>query len=227
MVKHLYIHIPFCESICSYCDFCRFVSNVQTKKKYIEKVVMQIKSKFDVHNKLDSIYIGGGTPNSLSQDLLHTLLCECKKFCKKNTEFTIECNPEFVNDKQIKVFKKYKINRVSLGVQSTNNALLKRINRKHTYEDVVNAVKLLQKNKIKNISCDFIYGFNETTKKELDDALAFISKYSIPHYSFYSLETKPNSLITKQGYSINIEKQEKDLQYIEKKSKYTRYEVSN
>jgi oxygen-independent coproporphyrinogen-3 oxidase len=176
---------------------------------------------------MDSIYIGGGTPNSLNNVDLFNLLNTCKKLCSTKTEFTIECNPEFINQEQIDIFKKNKINRISLGVQFANDKLLKQFGRKHDVQKCVDAIKLLQSNKINNISCDFIYGINELTNVIIKKDLEFIYKNKIPHCSFYSLELKHNSKLTKDGYKINEEFQEQQLQYIEKNIKYKRYEVSN
>jgi oxygen-independent coproporphyrinogen-3 oxidase len=225
MPKHLYIHIPFCNAICTYCDFKRYIKNDEIKNEYVARIIHDIK-KID-NNKFDSIYIGGGTPNCLSDSALSLLLNECKKHCSKKTEFTIECNPESVNDKQVKIFIKNNVNRVSLGVQTTNNALLKRMNRKHNLNDVKNAIKIFRNNNLNNISCDFIYGFNEIKNTDLKTTINFINEYKIPHVSFYSLETKPNSILTKTGYKIKEEKQESDLKYIESHLKLSRYEISN
>jgi len=224
-VEHLYIHIPFCNSICKYCDFVRFVSNEQTKHKYIQKIVKQINT---IKNKMKSIYIGGGTPNSLSNKDLELLLSSLNKLVITNvTEFTIECNPEFINEEQCKIFKKFKVNRVSMGVQTCNQKLLKQIGRKHTVKDVLNSIKLLRKHKINNISCDFIYGFHDQTLEDIKTSLKFIIKNKIPHCSFYSLEIKDNSIFSKENYKINDNEIDEQLDYINNNFSYKRYEVSN
>jgi len=227
MYKSLYIHIPFCNNICKYCDFLRFKCDNITKKKYIEKIISQIK---DIKHKLKTIYIGGGTPNSLDNYLLNKLLNCCSKLCTKDTEFTIECNPEFICKEQINIFKKNKVNRISLGIQTVNPIILKKMNRFSDLKKIKESINLLKKNNINNISCDFIYGFNELNLKDLDDSIKFIKLYKIPHVSFYSLEVKKGSALYAQNYQTNEEKIENQLIYINKmllKNGFNRYEVSN
>ena len=228
-VEHLYIHIPFCKSICSYCDFVRSVPKCAGDiNRYLSNIVKDIKHECK-SLKFKTIYIGGGTPNSLNNEQLELLLSCLSKHLAKHYEFTIECNPEFINQSQIDVFKKYKINRISLGVESRNNKILKEFNRKHTNAHVDKAIKLLQKNKLNNISVDFIYGYSKMTIKDIDDDIKFIFDKHIPHVSFYALELKPNSILTKSSYKLDEELAERHLAHIIKKfkNKYMRYEVSN
>jgi len=177
---------------------------------------------------MKSIYIGGGTPNSLSNKDLELLLSSINKLVITNkTECTIECNPEFVTDEQCKLFKKYKINRVSMGVQTCNEKLLKEIGRKHNVKNVLESINLLRKYKINNISCDFIYGFRGQTLEDIKTSLKFIKDNKIPHCSFYSLEIKDNSLFSKEKYKINDDEIDEQLTYINNNFSYKRYEVSN
>ena len=229
-VEHLYIHVPFCKSICSYCDFVRSIPKCAGEiNRYLINIVKDIKHKCK-SLKFKTIYVGGGTPNSLTNEQLKVLLSELSKHLKKTYEFTIECNPEFINQSQIDIFKKYKVNRISLGVQTRNNKILKEFNRKHTNAQVDKAIKLLQKNKLNNISVDFIYGYSKMTKQDIDKDIKFVLDNHIPHASFYSLELKSNSILTKSKYQLDDELIDKQLAYIIKKFKdinYARYEVSN
>lgn len=224
--KHLYIHIPFCNSICKYCDFVRFISNDEIKEKYIDIIINEINK---LNWKFNSIYIGGGTPNSLNNQLLSKLLFSLQKLINKKTEFTIECNPECISNEQIILFKKYKVNRVSVGVQTLNQDILTKYNRKHTNLQIINAIDLFKKNGIKNISCDFIYGFNEQTNEDLLDCIDFIYKHKISHFSFYSLEVKDNSILKKENYKLNDNKIQDMFEFIINNinSTYNRYEISN
>ena len=227
-VKHLYIHIPFCNHICWYCDFKRSVENESVKKEYINLLINKLKTQYK-GLKFETVYIGGGTPNSLGKDL-YPLLEELNNYLENNCEFTIECNPECVNDNQVKEFKKYKINRISLGVQSTNNNVLKQIGRKHNLNDVISAIDCLKKNSFDNFSIDLIYGFNEQTVGDIEKDFEFIHKFKIPHVSFYSLEVKNNSVFGKCNYELNENKIEEMLKTIEQRFidlGYERYEVSN
>jgi oxygen-independent coproporphyrinogen-3 oxidase len=133
-VKHLYVHIPFCNNLCKYCDFVRLINQPNDiKKKYIKKVTNQIQKKYKL-KQFQTIYVGGGTPNCLDDQLLSELLSTLNKYIDKraNYEFTIECNPELVNVSQVNILKKCDINRISLGAQTVNNDLLKQMNRRHT-----------------------------------------------------------------------------------------------
>ena len=228
-VNNLYIHIPFCKSICTYCDFVRIVPKSQKQEdSYINLICDQIIK--ECKNKFETIYIGGGTPNSLSFKNLNKLLTICKKIKKNNCEFTIECNPEFVDKQQVTLFKKYGVNRISLGLQSTNELINKKFNRKHILSHVINAIKLLRINNINNISLDFIYGYELMELKDIKDNINFVINYKIPHVSFYSLEVKNNSILTKQNYKSNDIKIDKQFAYIIKQmksNKFIRYEVSN
>jgi oxygen-independent coproporphyrinogen-3 oxidase len=227
--RHLYIHIPFCKNICTYCDFVRFKNCENKIDSYLKKIIKDIDTQVSAKT-LDSIYIGGGTPNCLTIPQLKLLLKKCAQFIHKKTEFTIECNPEFVSHAQAKLFQSCGVNRISLGAQTTNNLILKKYGRKHTVQDLVTAIKILQKNKLTNLSLDFIYGFNELTNKDLQKSIDFIEEHKIPHVSFYALELKAKAIITHNSYQINELQSDTQLAYIIKHldaKKYHRYEVSN
>ena len=229
-VKHLYIHIPFCKHICSYCDFVRKVPSCMCEvNDYLNKLNQDIINECK-NLKFKTIYIGGGTPNSLNDTQLTFLLSTLTKYLDKDYEFTIECNPEFITQSQINIFKKYKVNRISLGVQTRNRKILNDFNRKHTNLQVDKAIKLFQKNKLTNISVDFIYGYHKMTNKDIDADIKLLLDYHIPHVSFYSLELKPGSTLTKQKYQLDEELIDKQFAYIINKLKsnhYIRYEISN
>ena len=175
-INHLYIHIPFCKSICKYCDFVRNVPTCPIEMgEYVKKIINQIEKECK-NQKYETIYIGGGTPNFLSNKDLGLLLSSLSNKLKKKNEFTIECNPELINLNQVKIMKKNRINRISLGVQTLNEQLNKFLNRKHTNKDVCNAIEILRQNDITSISLDFIYGFSQMTFSDIDNIFSFIKK---------------------------------------------------
>ncbi|MBR4486318.1 radical SAM protein [bacterium] len=142
MTRHLYIHIPFCKSICSYCDFVRIKStNNSLHKKYLDLILKQIK-KESVFNQYETIYIGGGTPNALSNFNLNYLLQTLNLYLDKKSiyEFCIELNPELVSLEQVEILKKNNINRVSLGVQTTNDKINVLLHRYSTINEVNQAI---------------------------------------------------------------------------------------
>lgn len=229
MTKHLYVHIPFCEKICLYCDFARVIYDKSMVDEYILMLQKEFKKKY-LLNKFETIYIGGGTPNCLSNDQLDQLLSIFQDNLTNKYEFTIECNPEKINQSQIDIFNKYQVNRISLGVQTTNDCILRNMNRRHSTQDVVNVIKLLQKNKLNNISCDFIYGFKDLNNDELSNSINLMIKLNINHLSFYSLELKENSCLTKNNYILDNDQIDQQLEFISlqlAENNFKRYEVSN
>ncbi|HPW54013.1 MAG TPA: radical SAM protein, partial [Erysipelotrichaceae bacterium] len=140
MIKGLYVHIPFCNSICGYCDFarCRYSSSLADKYlMHLEKELSEIKQ-----DSFYTVYIGGGTPTSLNEKQLERLLEMLSRF-KAEKEYTIEINPESFNREKALLIKKYGVNRVSIGIQSFNESLLAHMGRKHNSKDVDNTFRYL------------------------------------------------------------------------------------
>ncbi len=132
--KGLYIHIPFCDEICPYCAFSHYLADESKKDKYIDRLkedIYLLKDKF-----FSSIYIGGGTPSSLNVNQLERLLECLKKFNHNNLSFTFEANPSSLTEEKIALLKKYHVNRVSIGVQTFNKELQKRLKRFTTYNKI-------------------------------------------------------------------------------------------
>lgn len=229
--KHLYIHIPFCNYICIFSDFKRILKTPQTKKffkNFLENIKMHI-NNFKI-KQFKTIYLGGGVPNCLNNQELEILLKTISPYVDDNCEYTIECNPELINQTQINLFKKYKINRISLNVQSMNNDVLKQMNFIHTNQDSKKAINLLHKNGLYNVSCDFLFCISILTLKDLDDVFNFILNHKINHVSFYSLEIKEQSLLKKYHITIDEEKEIEQMNYIINKFaglNFHRYEVCN
>ena len=122
-MKAVYLHVPFCDSICAYCDFCRIITNEDTKSKWMAQIIEEIKQK-NIH-EVDTLYFGGGTPSSLACDQFEKIA----SLFNVSKEFTVECNPESLDLEKIQLYKKLGVNRISLGVQTFNDRLLKVINR--------------------------------------------------------------------------------------------------
>lgn len=228
-INSLYVHIPFCESICSYCDFCKCFYSDLVADKYLNNLLIELKNnKID---KLNTIYIGGGTPSSLSVKQLDLLLSNLYKYLNKDYEFTIEVNPESVCEEKVRIFAKYGVNRVSVGVQSFNADILKRLNRKHSYDDVKKCVDLLNKYHIYNYSFDFIYGIKKESISDLDNDLKLAFSLKPKHLSFYSLILEDNTLLKVNNYveeDEDIVREEYDYIYkCLKNNGYNRYEISN
>ncbi len=232
IINSLYLHIPFCNKICTYCDFTRYLkpkNSVSVFDQYLNSIFEELDSNLDKYIfKIKTIYIGGGTPNILSNDQLERLFIKLSIF--KPEEFTIELNPELVTKNQLLLFKKYHVNRLSLGVQTTNSKILKVLKREHTNDDVVNAINWARDLNFTNISIDLIYNLPFQKFSDIENDFKFIAKIKPDHISWYSLILKENSILTKKGYKLN---NFTDYEYdviINKKIKtmgYKRYEVSN
>lgn len=228
-MKSAYIHIPFCQSICSYCDFAKVYYNKQFTMKYLKELEKEINENYK-GEKLDTIYIGGGTPSVLDKNELEYLFRILKKLNRNKTyEYTIECNIENITEEKIKIFSKYGINRVSLGVQTFNPKFLKYLNRHHTKEDVKKTIETLKKYKIENINVDLIYALPNQTIEDLEKDINEFLLLDIPHISTYSLIIEPNTILyNKKEKNINEELDYEMYNLILKKlSSYEHYEVSN
>ena len=227
---YIYIHLPFCSSICSYCDFPK----VLYEKKWIKKYLYYLKKEIETRYKnepVKTIYIGGGTPTCLGLEELNELLEITNYFKKeKNIEFTIESNIESLTEEKIKLLKNFGINRISLGVQSLNTEVLKKLNRHHNKEMIIDVISKLKNNNLTNISIDYIYGVNNDIyiiKEDIENIL----KLNIPHISCYSLIIENGTILkinNQKSIEDNIE--EEMYKYIEKKlenNNYIHYEISN
>ena len=226
----LYVHIPFCESICNYCDFPKLQYFRFLAEQYLDALEKEIKEV--VKNKdLETIYVGGGTPTVLEDDLFLKLLEMLKPYSLEVKEYTFEANPESLSEKKIEMMKEYGVNRVSIGVESTDDKILSLINRKHTFEDVQKCVENLKKYHLDNFNVDLILGLPNVTKgmlkKDLDNLLSLDPK----HISTYSLTVHPNTMF----YLNKVNEPEDDISRelydlvheTLTKHGYIHYEVSN
>jgi len=227
--KSLYVHIPFCKKICPYCDFVKILENNKFIESYMKELLKDISFFIDNNFKFKTIYIGGGTPSILSENNLELLISELSKIIDNDTEFTIECNPESINENKLKIFKKYGINRISIGLQTFNKNLLKILNRDFEI-DYFNLINLVKKY-INNINVDFIYGLPNQTFDLLKEDLDKFIKLDINHVSLYSLQIEKNTYFYNQGIKeINSDDSAKMYEYILKylrENGFNRYEVSN
>ncbi len=234
-MKGLYIHIPFCKSICSYCDFTKRVSNEDNYKKYIDRLIDELDSyKKNLFN-IDTVYIGGGTPNVLPLELLEKLFIKIKPILDNSVENSIELNPELISDDLCKLLYKYNFNRVSLGVQTLDDISIKLLNRHHTKEDVINSFNHLRNNKIDNINVDLMFGIPYTSMDSVKNDLDFILNLNPAHISYYSLIIEEKTVINFKIQNKNIIPLDDDLiadmyDYIKSRlssNGYKHYEISN
>ncbi|MGI6509463.1 MAG: radical SAM family heme chaperone HemW [Erysipelotrichaceae bacterium] len=197
MIKGLYVHIPFCNSICGYCDFARTKYNSVLADKYLshlEKELSEIKQ-----DSFYTVYIGGGTPTSLNEKQLERLLKMLSGFTI-DQEYTVEINPENFNMEKALLIKRYGVNRVSIGVQTFDEGLLAHMGRKHTNADVKNALKYLDEVGIYNRSIDLIFGFKTQTLSNVLTDLQKAVRLDITHISIYDLEIYPQTIFGIKKY---------------------------
>ncbi len=194
----LYIHIPFCKQICSYCDFPKRVPfNNKEIEKYLDRLFIELEKYKGYYNIVDTIYIGGGTPNFLNDYMLELLFKNISRYNIKAKEYSIECNPELITENQAKLFKKYQVNRISLGIQTINQEGIKLLNRHHTKDDISRAVNILKKHNITNINIDLIFGYFFETLEDLKEDLDFVLSLDIKHISAYSLILEQKTLLNR------------------------------
>lgn len=228
-INHLYIHVPFCKAICNYCDFCHRIYDEKLAERWLDRLNREIKE--NCQDQFETVYIGGGTPTSLSDEQLVRLLGMLDPFTVKTAEYTIEANPESLDQNKIDIMKKHGINRVSMGLQTADDDLLKELGRRHSFNDVKEKISMLKDSGISNISIDLMYSLPSQTIEILQDTLDKALKLGVPHISLYSLTIEENSVFGKKGIKTLDEDTEADMyELIEKglcEKGYIHYEVSN
>jgi oxygen-independent coproporphyrinogen-3 oxidase len=234
----IYIHIPFCKKKCYYCDFFSIASSSR-KIEYIESLIKEInlRKEYLADDIIKSIYFGGGTPSLLEIDELNRILNQIENYFKlsENCEITIEVNPEDINEEYIELLSDTKVNRISIGIQSLNDNILKFLGRRHNSQKAYEVVRLFQKAGFINISIDLIYGIPGLSIKQLTDTLDKIIELNLMHISTYHLTIEPKTVLYKKltDNKINIISEEESLwQYNIIKEKfrkydYEQYEISN
>ena len=232
MSKGLYIHIPFCRKRCLYCDFYSSQYSESLASSYISVILKQIQG---LSQDFSSIYIGGGTPSVLSLDLLDKLLPSLKRFIKTDTEFTIEVNPESVDEEKLKLFFDKGVNRISIGVQSFNDRKLKTLGRIHDASEANRAIELSKKSGFKNISIDMIFGVSGEDLKAWQADLEKVACCAIEHISCYSLSYEKDTPLFRMREKNRIAPLDDEtmaemyryaISYLAAKS-FNHYEVSN
>lgn len=229
-MRGLYIHVPFCDSICAYCDFCRVKKNDQLIERWLSGLQEEMEDRiFEID--FDTVYIGGGTPTCLNDDQLTRFLTLIQPYCIHSKEITIEINPETLTQQKALLLKEMGINRVSLGVQTVDQDLLQLIGRKHTKNDIEQCIAWLREVGLTNISCDCMYSLPTQTMTQLHDTLDFIIQMDIPHCSIYSLTIEENGQFKRQGLDKLDEDTEADMyefivDYL-KQHHLNQYEISN
>ncbi|MGL4248585.1 MAG: radical SAM family heme chaperone HemW [Lactococcus garvieae] len=185
--KAAYVHIPFCSHICYYCDFAKVLMTGQPVEAYIDELLKEYDS-YGI-SSLQTLYIGGGTPSVLPAEQLEKLLTHLTKNLdlEELEEFTVEANPSDLTDEVLTVLAQSPVNRISLGVQSFDDKLLKKIGRTHTEAQVYSSIERLRAAGFENITIDLIYGLPNQTMEMVERDVQKFLELDLPHVALYSL----------------------------------------
>ena len=183
----IYVHIPFCKQKCYYCDFVSYCTKDNLIEDYVKAVEKEIELK-NIKSTITTIYIGGGTPSYIDSNYIKEIVNKIfEKNVSKEAEITIEVNPGTVTLEKLQDYKDCGINRLSIGLQSTQDELLKKIGRIHNFEEFLNTYKMAKKIGFKNINIDLMIGLPGQRISDLKDSLEKVVKLKPKHISVYSL----------------------------------------
>lgn len=237
----IYIHIPFCKQKCFYCDFVSYANQDKYFQKYVQALNKEINNFIDNNEfEVQTIYIGGGTPSLIDakyiEEILH--IFEKKNLLKEVKEVTIEVNPGTVTEEKLRNYKNSGVNRLSIGLQSTEDKILKQIGRIHCYDDFLNTYKMAREVGFKNINVDVMIGLPNQKILDVKNSLEKIIKLEPEppnHISVYSLIVEENTPIEKMLESGELELPDEELErnmywYVKnflELNGYKHYEISN
>ncbi|MDD4576860.1 MAG: radical SAM family heme chaperone HemW, partial [Bacteroidales bacterium] len=235
----VYVHIPFCDSKCSYCSFVSGAYDNEVKNSYFKALQKEIKSDYFLgkNSPVTSIYFGGGTPSSVDSKNIKSILNVLKKFFKvdENAEISIECNPCSVDFKKLADYKKAGFTRISFGAQSFDDEVLKSLNRRHCVAQIFDAIQIATKVGFENISIDLIIGIKKTDFLNFEQNVLKLKNMGLKHISVYMLMLESGTKLF-TAYQNNAFKPLSDdecvFEYnkilkILKKLEFYRYEISN
>ena len=231
----MYVHIPFCESKCQYCAFASFAGKNSEQKRYFEKLKQEILSS-NFTFKVDGIFIGGGTPSAVDKNFIAEILSAIKsKFeVSDKAEITIEANPNSLDREKLEFYKSIGINRLSIGVQSLDDAVLKKLGRLHSHAQVFDALKEAKHAGFENINCDLLLGLENEKYNFLKKEVKLLKKY-VTHFSCYMLQVEENTRLEKMVLdgSVKLPSDEQTIGNYAKLTKFLQkngffqYEISN
>ena len=231
----IYVHIPFCKQKCYYCDFISFCNKSDLIEDYIKALKKEIESQ-KIKEEINTIYIGGGTPSYIESKYIVEIIEEIKKKnVQKEAEITIEVNPGTVTKEKLKHYKKSGINRLSIGLQTSKDELLKEIGRIHNFEQFLETYNIARKVGFKNINIDLMIGLPNQKIKDIKETLQKVIKLQPEHISVYSLIVEENTPIAKKIDTGELKLPDEELErnmywYVKSTLElngYVHYEISN
>lgn len=233
----IYVHIPFCKSKCNYCDFTSFCNKDNLIKEYIKNLKIEIVDRGNQGYLVKTIFIGGGTPSYIDAKFIKEILDTIREnYCvDEMAEVTMEMNPGTAKKENLEIYKEAGINRISIGLQSANDDILKQIGRIHNYQDFFNTIKMVRDAGFENINVDTMIGLPDQTIYDAEDTINRLIELDIPHISVYSLIIEPNTKLEKMLDEKRITLPDEEMEryiywFIKRKLEekgYTHYEISN
>ncbi|HET8861169.1 radical SAM family heme chaperone HemW [Marivirga sp.] len=234
----IYIHIPFCKQACFYCDF-HFSTNMVIKNEMVEAICKEITLQQDYLDKepIESIYFGGGTPSVLEENHLKSILNKLRQHYKisSDAEITFEANPDDITPEKLKMLFQNGINRLSVGIQSFDEDILKWMNRAHDSKEAFQCLEWIKESEFNNFSLDLIYGIPISTHEIWEKDLKTLVDFQPPHISSYCLTIEPDTVFGRWQQKGKLNEASEDYaseQFLHlsgylKKADYEHYEVSN
>ncbi len=224
------MHFPYCKSKCAYCNFVSH-TDFSTQGKYVSRLIEEICAT-ESRPKADTVYFGGGTPSTMPRGTVTTVFETLKRTfdLSELVEFTVEANPDSVTSEFVAECKACGVNRISVGLQSSSDAILKKIGRIHSVDRFIEAVRTVTSGGIDNVSSDLILGLPSQTKADIDAAIKLFDELGISHVSVYALTVEEGTPLSESGYVVDPDLQADMYEYAVltlKKYGYIRYEVSN
>lgn len=235
----IYIHVPFCSKKCGYCDFYSIKWNNMQEKQYIQSAIREIKGYYGLTGKfiVDTIFIGGGTPSIIQGENLGSLIDNIKKILpvEEGAEVTIEANPNTLTRENLNEFRKIGINRLSIGIQSLNDNILKKIGRIHNSQEALEGIDMARSQGFENINADVMFNIPGQTLEDIDSTISKLIEKDIKHISFYSLKLEEGTPMYTMEENKEIIMPEEDLERemyylgrnIMEKHNLFQYEISN
>ncbi len=240
-IYNTYIHIPFCEQKCNYCDFTSFSvnskktfqNNIQEYILYLKKEIELYKKQIDLSEKQKTIYFGGGTPSILNAEQIKEILNNFSY--DKSTEITLEVNPKTVDKEKLEGYRRVGINRLSIGIQTFNDKHLKTLGRIHTSLEAIETYKMARKVGFDNISLDLMFSLPEQSERELEEDLEKLFILNPEHFSIYSLIWEEGTNFFKKLEKGELKETDNEVEAkmfqkiidMAKKNNYIHYEISN
>jgi oxygen-independent coproporphyrinogen-3 oxidase len=231
-----YIHIPFCDHICYYCDFNKVFMKNQPVDDYLDALSTEMNS-YRANGLPETLYIGGGTPTALNEGQFERMFSDIDRYLMnpRVREFTVEANPESLTEEKLNIMKRHGVTRLSIGVQTFDDKLLQSIGRAHNASDAEYAVRLAQKHGFHNITLDLMFALPGQTEASLHESLDRALSLGTPHISIYSLQLEPKTIFFNRMKSGKLKLPGEDIEadmygqiiFALEKHGLNQYEISN